>query len=138
MPLFFVSAIFEKKRTVQATILINSGEHSFSTNPDEPVKSITIKDEAVFKLTLFDGDGNSEEFEIPNCKIITVEGAKFKEEVVISNSLIFSLDVEKSDEEEVIEVELIGDKDIWDSGFAEGFFFDIETVPAKLKDIALG
>jgi len=123
---------------VQATILINSGEHSFSTNPEEPVKSITAKDQEVYKLTLFDGEGNSEVFEIPNCKVITVEGKKFKEEVVISKSLIFSYDVEKSDEEEVIEIELLNDSEIWESGFAQGYFFDIETIPAKLRDIELG
>ncbi len=123
---------------MQVTILINSGEHTFSTNPDEPVKSITVKDEPIFKLTLFDGEGNSEDFEIPNCKIITVEGVKFKEEVVVSNSLIFSFDVEKSEEEEVIEIELLNDSDIWDSGFAQGYFFDVETIPAKLRDIELG
>ncbi len=123
---------------MQATILINSGEHSFSTNPEEPVKSITVKDQDVFTLTLFDGEGNSEDFEIPNCKVITVEGAKFKEEVVISKSLIFSFEVEKSEEEEVIEVELLNDSDIWESGFAQGYFFDVETIPAKLRDIELG
>jgi hypothetical protein len=123
---------------VQATILINSGEHSFSTNPEEPVKSITVKDQDVFTLTLFDGEGNSEDFEIPNCKVITVEGAKFKEEVVISKSLIFSFEVEKTEEEEVIEVELLNDSDIWESGFAQGYFFDVETIPAKLRDIELG
>lgn len=123
---------------MQATILINSGEHSFSTNPEEPVKSITAKDQEVYKLTLFDGEGNSEVFEIPNCKVITVEGKKFKEEVVISKSLIFSYDVEKSDEEEVIEIELLNDSEIWESGFAQGYFFDIETIPAKLRDIELG
>lgn len=123
---------------MQATILINSGEHSFSTNPEEPVKSITVKDQDVFTLTLFDGEGNSEDFEIPNCKVITVEGAKFKEEVVISKSLIFSFEVEKTEEEEVIEVELLNDSDIWESGFAQGYFFDVETIPAKLRDIELG
>lgn len=123
---------------MQATILINSGEHSFSTNPEEPVKNITVKDQDVFTLTLFDGEGNSEDFQIPNCKVITVEGAKFKEEVVISKSLIFSFEVEKSEEEEVIEVELLNDSDIWESGFAQGYFFDVETIPAKLRDIELG
>ena len=67
-----------------------------------------------------------------------VEGAKFKEEVVVSNSLIFSFDVEKSEEEEVIEIELLNDSAIWDSGFAQGYFFDVETIPAKLRDIELG
>ncbi len=123
---------------MQAKISINSGEHSFSSNPEVPVTKITVSDVAVFPLNLFDGEGNQETFEIPNCKIITVEGDNFKEEVIVSNSLIFSFDHDKTPEEQVIEIELIGDKDIWEVGFAEGFFFDMETVPAKLKGIELG
>ena len=122
---------------MKAKILINSGEHSFSSDPSEEVNTITTKDEAVFKLSLFDAEGNAEVFEIPQCTIITVEGKKFKEEIVISKSLIDCLEREIEGDEETVHVELLPEIEIWDAGFAQGFFFDLKDVPAILKDITL-
>ncbi len=122
---------------MKAKILINSGEHSFSSDPSEEVNTIITKDEAVFKLSLFDADGKAEVFEIPNCTIITVEGKKFKEEIVISKSLIDCLEREIEGDEETIHVELWTEVEIWDAGFAQGFFFDLKDVPTVLRDIVL-
>ncbi|MCX6181129.1 MAG: hypothetical protein NT150_04285 [Bacteroidetes bacterium] len=122
---------------MKAKILINSGEHSFSSDPSEEVNSITTKDEAIFKLSLFDAEGNAEVFDIPQCTIITVEGSKFKEEIVISKSLIDCLERETEGDEETVHVELLPEIEIWDAGFAQGFFFDLKDVPAVLKDITL-
>jgi hypothetical protein len=122
---------------MKAKILINSGEHSFSSDPSEEVNTITTKDEAVFKLSLFDAEGNGEVFEIPNCTIITVEGSKFKEEIVISKSLIDCLERETEGDEETVHVELLPEIAIWDAGFAQGFFFDLKDVPEVLREITL-
>jgi len=132
-----LSFIFDENKNMKAKILINSGEHSFSSDPSAEVDKITTKDEAVFKLSLFDADGKAEVFEIPNCTIITVEGKKFKEEIVISKSLIDCLERETEDEEETVHVELLPEIEIWDAGFAQGFFFDLKDVPAVLRDIVL-
>ncbi|MFM7023616.1 MAG: hypothetical protein ACKOXB_11630 [Flavobacteriales bacterium] len=122
---------------MKAKILINSGEHVFSSDPSEEVNSITTRDEAVYKLSLYDADGNAEDFDIPNCTIITVDGQKFKEEIVVSKSLIDCLERETEDNEEVVHVELLPEIEIWDAGFAQGFFFDLKDVPAVLRDITL-
>lgn len=122
---------------MKAKILINSGEHSFSSDPSEEVDKITTTDTAVFKLSLFDADGNPEVFEIPNCTVVTVEGKKFKEEIVISKSLIDCLERETEGDEETIHVELLPEIEIWDAGFAQGFFFDLKDVPEVLREITL-
>ncbi len=138
LPFFLlISVSLKKNSSMKAKILINSGEHSFSSDPSEEVNSITLRDEAVFKLSLFDADGKAEVFDIPNCKIITVEGSKFKEEIVISKSLIDCLEQEVEGDEETVHIELWTEVEIWNPGFAQGFFFDLKDVPEVLKDIEL-